>query len=200
MSGSYFSLVFYLYIKNQKILFTVSILYCLLIFVSGNTIFPAWKSTYANLISIQLSYLSSSNSAPIFNATYFDPIKGNDIVLPIGKKKILIDLWATWCAPCVAGIPDYEKLMVNNTDTGLVIYSCLAPSDSDDPAFIQKILKDRKGNFIMCRDSAILNNLQIIGVPTFLLIDRDGAVLYNGYTSFDLTYSDNIYKVIKRFQ
>lgn len=200
LSGSYFSLVFYLYIKNQKQLFTASIFYCLLIFVSGYTIFPAWKSTYDNFISIQRSYLSNSNSIPILNATYFDPVNGNDIALPIGKKRILIDLWETSCAPCIAGIPDFEKLMINNTDTGLVIYSCLAPSNYDNPAFIQKVLKDRKGNFIMCRDSSILNNLHISGVPTFLLIDRDGAVLYNGYTSFDLSYLDNIYKVIKRFQ
>jgi len=200
LAGAYFSLIFYLYIKKSWALISTSILYCFLIFIAGNTIYPAWHIYYGNLKNYKNSYLKMSNSLPVFKASYFNAINGKDVILPVGKKKILIDLWATWCSPCVEDIPDFEKLMKNNSDTGLVIYSCLSPSDSDDPAFIQKILKNRQGNFIMCRDSAILDNLHIEGVPTFLLIDRDGTVLYTGITSFELTFDDNIYKVIKRFQ
>lgn len=198
--ASFFSLVFYVFIKNRKFLVAASIIYCIIIFVSGYTIYLAWVSNYANLVNYKKNYLSESNSAPVFNAKYFDPLNGKDVQLPIGKKKILIDIWTTWCAPCVQSIPDFEKLMKNNKDTGLVIYSCLAPSDSDEPAFIEKILKDRVGNFIMCRDSSILDDLHIVGVPVFLLIDRDGTVQYTGLTSFDLTYTDNIYKIIKQFK
>lgn len=200
LTGAYFGLIVFLYLKNRRILITVSIFYCLLVFVIGNTLYPAWHSYYGNLLNYKNSYLKMSNSLPIFQATYFDPINKNNVILPVGKKKILIDLWTTWCSPCVASIPDFEKLMKNNKDTGLVIYSCLIPSESDDPVFIQKILKNRKGNFIMCRDSAILDNLHIEGVPTFLLISPEGIVLYKGTTSFDLTYTDNIYKIIKQFK
>ncbi|MFZ1800801.1 MAG: TlpA family protein disulfide reductase, partial [Chitinophagaceae bacterium] len=170
LAGSYFSLISYLYFKKRRVLILASIIYCSLVFIAGNTLFPAWHSYHGNLVNYKHSYLKNSNSTPVFKATYYNLINGNDVALPIGKKKILIDLWATWCAPCVEGIPDFEKLMKNNKDTGLVIYSCLTPSDSDDPAFIQKILKNRQGNFIMCRDSSILDNLQIQGVPTFLLL------------------------------
>jgi len=200
LAGAYFGFIVYFYFKNKGVLISVSFFYFVLVFVAGNTLYPAWHSYYGNLLSYKNSYLKMSNSAPIFQATYFDPINNNKVVLPVGKKKILIDLWTTWCAPCVAGIPDFETLMKNNKDTNLIIYSCLIPSETDDPVFIQKILKNRQGNFIMCKDSSILDNLYIEGVPTFLLVDRDGVVLYKGTTSFDLTYDDNIYKIIKRFQ
>lgn len=200
LSGSYFSLIFYIFIKNRKALITASLIYTILTFVVGFTIFPAWRSTYANLESYKSSYLKFSTAEPVFKASYFNPINGNDVQLPAGKKKILLDFWGTWCVPCIQGIPDMEKLMKNNTDTGLAIYSCLTPSEDDTPAFIQKILKGRQGNFIMCRDSSILDDLRIVSVPRYMLIDRDGTVLYNGFATFGLTYSDNIYKIIKRFQ
>lgn len=201
MTGSYFSLVFYVFIKNRKILIAASTLYCVLVFVSGYTIYLAWKAEYANLKNLKSAYLNVSNATPVFNAKYFNPVDGKDITLPVGKKKILIDFWGTWCAPCIQSIPDFEKLMINNADTGLIIYSCLIPSAwADDPVFIQKILKNREGNFIMCRDSSIMNDMHIEGVPEFFLIDRYGTVQYAGLTSFDLTYTDNIYKIIKQFQ
>jgi thiol-disulfide isomerase/thioredoxin len=51
---------------------------------------------------------------------------------------VLIDLWATWCAPCVEAFPDLVRLYAQTQSTGLVI---LSVDVADDAAVAQSYLK-----------------------------------------------------------
>lgn len=49
-------------------------------------------------------------------------------------KVVVINFWATWCAPCKKEIPDLSKLYLKYKDKGLVILGILSndtPSDSE---------------------------------------------------------------------
>src|ERR1700733_13619902 len=48
-------------------------------------------------------------------------VKGGGFV-PLEKgKTYLIDFWATWCVPCIAGMPHLSQLQSEYKDKGLVI-------------------------------------------------------------------------------
>ena len=89
-------------------------------------------------------------------------------------KPIILNLWATWCVPCVAEMPDLDKLAAILGDAFAVL-----PLSSDragaprGEAFYKAhnidhlpILLDPMG--------AVSHLLEVRGIPTTLLIDREG--------------------------
>src|SRR3954449_11541492 len=52
----------------------------------------------------------SHKGAPPLNATFSDP-DGDETSLPdFAGKPVLVNLWATWCAPCVKELPTLDRL------------------------------------------------------------------------------------------
>lgn len=58
-----------------------------------------------------------------------------------GDKAVLINIWATWCAPCIEEIPDIIKLQRNYSDELKVIFVSADFSDNRDQAL--EFLKDQ---------------------------------------------------------
>ena len=90
-------------------------------------------------------------------------------------KVVLLNLWATWCAPCRKEMPELAQLQ-----------KLLGSADFEVVA-ISEDLKGAEASAVFLKDSgaenlalyvdpkmAALNALQSIGLPTTLLIGRDG--------------------------
>jgi peroxiredoxin len=89
----------------------------------------------------------------------------------------LINIWATWCAPCKEEMPAMQRTYADLAPRGFRI---LAVSiDNGDGAAVRKfadelgitfdILQDRSGN--------IQQLYQTTGVPESFLLDRDGTIV-----------------------
>jgi thiol-disulfide isomerase/thioredoxin len=99
----------------------------------------------------------------------------------------LVNLWATWCGPCVEEMPSIERLYVEYRDRGFRVAA--ASIDRGDPgpvlAFAQRlgvtfdVLQDQSG--------AIQDRYQALGVPASFLIDGHGRIRYMalGATAWD---------------
>jgi peroxiredoxin len=90
---------------------------------------------------------------------------------------VLLNIWATWCAPCVEEMPSLEKLHQELKDEEFVI---LAGSiDESGAAVVRPFMKKHKLNFPALIDSAgILKDLyQTTGVPESFVIDKQGRIL-----------------------
>ena len=55
-------------------------------------------------------------------------------------KTVLIDLWATWCAPCVAALPSLAKLANEGKEKGLVLVTV---DRDEDPNKAAAYLKEK---------------------------------------------------------
>lgn len=97
-------------------------------------------------------------------------------------RTVLVNLWATWCAPCRAEMPALDTLEkeLGGEDFEVVAIN-LDTGDNEKPkAFLQEIGVSALGDY---RDASmgVFNTLKreglAIGLPATLIVDRDGCLL-----------------------
>lgn len=87
-------------------------------------------------------------------------------------KLIYIDLWATWCGPCLGEMPHLETLKKKyegNPEIAIVALSV----DDNDRVWLANLEK-RKPDGIQWRiDRAALADYAVLSIPRYIIIDRD---------------------------
>jgi len=92
-------------------------------------------------------------------------------------KVVLVDFWASWCAPCKASFPAYARIYADYAARGLVV---VGVSVDDDPADYANFVRKHAPPFptIRDRDKRLVNEVGIPAMPTSYLIGRDGRVRF----------------------
>lgn len=88
-------------------------------------------------------------------------------------KVVLLNFWATWCAPCIDELPSLQRLQALRPDIQVV-----AVSIDDDPDAYNKFLQQYSINLLSVRDGTQGANLKYgsVRVPETFLIDRQGNI------------------------
>ncbi len=91
---------------------------------------------------------------------------------------LLLDFWATWCAPCIASLPDVERLQALLKDRD---FQVITISIDENVELVEAFMADRMDlpyvNWFVGEQSELYDDWAIQGVPTYIAVDRDGAVL-----------------------
>jgi len=92
-------------------------------------------------------------------------------------KVVLVDFWASWCAPCKASFPAYGRLDHDFRAAGLVI---VGVGVDEDPVAYESFVKRWAPGFFVYRDAdhSLVRRVRIPTMPTSYLIDRRGRVRY----------------------
>jgi thiol-disulfide isomerase/thioredoxin len=90
-------------------------------------------------------------------------------------KVVLVDFWASWCAPCRSSFPHYARLHAEFAPRGLVI---VAISVDEDPAAYAAFVRKFAPPFAVVRDKdrALANAVDVPAMPACFVLDRDGRV------------------------
>jgi thiol-disulfide isomerase/thioredoxin len=114
--------------------------------------------------------------APEFSLT---TVEGKNASLTDFKgKTVLLDFWATWCLPCRESTPMIEKFQSAFSDKGLV---ALAVNAGEEAEVVQGYLAhnpNKLSNLVDPRNK-IANLYDVDSFPSFVLISRDGKVVYS---------------------
>ncbi|MBR1401343.1 MAG: TlpA family protein disulfide reductase [Prevotella sp.] len=93
-------------------------------------------------------------------------------------KYVYIDVWASWCVPCMREIPhlqQMEKEIANGDDVVFLSISI----DQDVNAWKRKMdSMQLHGYQLHDTDGQLSNCLNITGIPKFLIYDREGRLLH----------------------
>ena len=108
----------------------------------------------------------------------FPGLDGKKVSLADYKGKVvLLNIWATWCAPCVAEMPSMEKLYQELKDEG---FELLAVSvDESGAEAVTPFMKKHKLSFPVLLDTQgdIKILYQLTGIPESFIIDKDGIIV-----------------------
>jgi thiol-disulfide isomerase/thioredoxin len=103
-------------------------------------------------------------------------------------KVLLVDLWATWCPPCVDEVPTLIDLQKRLGDRGLVIVA-IAFEDEDEEEGprrerLRAFVEEQEINYLVLdgrahrdSDEALPSLHDVKGVPVEILVGRDGRVV-----------------------
>ena len=90
-------------------------------------------------------------------------------------KVVVLELWATWCGPCINAIPHWNELADHFKDQPIVF---LSVSD-EEPAVVEKFLKDKpiKGLVGIAHSESSLAAYGVNAIPATFLIDKSGRIV-----------------------
>lgn len=93
----------------------------------------------------------------------------------ITGKVVLIDFCASWCAPCRASFPAYNRLMQQFGAKGFMV---IGISVDTDPEAYAAMLRKLRPDFVVLNDAQhkLVSLVQVPGMPTSYLIDRSGRI------------------------
>tara|TARA_B100001027_G_scaffold197175_1_gene154479 strand:- start:206 stop:658 length:453 start_codon:yes stop_codon:yes gene_type:complete len=106
--------------------------------------------------------------------TSFSDLNDNDLDLSDYKKgKIVINYWATWCAPCIKEMPSIKKAEEILDEYG---YTFLLVSD-ETVSKISSFKKEWNFDFNFLKSSKSFESLGVYAMPTSYIYDENGQLI-----------------------
>jgi len=127
-----------------------------------------------------LKAVAKGNDSPKFtdyennagSKTSLDDLKG---------KYTYIDVWATWCGPCIAEIPSLKKVEKKYHNKNIAFVSISIDREKDHEKWKKMILDKELGGIQLFADnnwqSKFIEDYLIKGIPRFILIDPAGKII-----------------------
>ncbi|HVK12442.1 MAG TPA: TlpA disulfide reductase family protein, partial [Gemmataceae bacterium] len=118
-------------------------------------------------------------------------------------RLILMDFWGTTCGPCLRAMPGIKKLQADYGSSGLeiVAVACEAPAPFAARARdVEEVARKKELNYRVYLEregkvGEIMRLFQVQWVPTLVLLDRQGTILWRGgATDADLTRLEGVVK------
>ncbi len=116
-----------------------------------------------------------------------------EVLSQFDNKIILMDFWASWCSPCIKGLPFTKKLSEDYQNQDIeVIYV----GNKDQESNLINAIKEHhlSGKHIILNEEESdiwREEFNITGIPTYVLMNKDGQVLSmaNPHKMTDGTYA-----------
>jgi len=145
---------------------------------AGGLACPVGPASASEAKMMLTGLFGSDPKAPDFELPDLD---GNKIALSKykGNRPVLFYFWATWCPHCMAAKPAIISIRKDIPESNLEILAInVGGGDS-----IERLKKYRQGHpmpypLLYDGDQKVCRAYQVQGIPLFVLVDKEGKVLY----------------------
>jgi len=138
------------------------------------------------LPSYQREWLAVEERKPIDLSGTFKTIDGEDVPLidsDLESKVLFLNLWATWCLPCLEEMPAMASLYEEFSDQGLAMVAV----SNEDPEVVRQFLEEHPYPFTILLDpeDTLTLRLEVMALPTTFIVDRQGRIALQQLGSYD---------------
>ncbi len=100
-------------------------------------------------------------------------------------RVVLLNFWATWCAPCIEEIPVFSRWQRQYGDAGLQV---IGVSMDDDEAAVRRFLAKHEVPYPILMGDAKLGKAfgGVYGLPQSFLIDARGRIVFRNVGELNL--------------
>jgi thiol-disulfide isomerase/thioredoxin len=135
----------------------------------------------------------SHKGIPAPAASFNDPDGGEISLADFKGTPVIVNLWASWCAPCVKELPTLDKLAAAHRDDGQLGVIAVSQDSGPQPsvdAFLAKLKVEDLGAYHdpkMALSGALGPDTVL---PTTILFDADGKEVWRYVGDLDWTGPD----------
>jgi len=124
--------------------------------------------------SVRIAFpASEGNPAPPLSAKLLD---GTVFKLSDNAGKVVVvNIWATWCAPCRAEMPALDAYFRQHRDEGLVLIAISWDDPKDEPK-VRQVMKEYSFPAALGRDAELKGYGRVWRLPLTFVIDRHGIL------------------------
>lgn len=95
----------------------------------------------------------------------------------LAGKVVLIDFWATWCAPCIRALPTLRELHDELPPARFALLAVSVDAERQTVADFQQDEPMPWANWHVGDDSELARAWEVRAFPTYILVDGDGTIL-----------------------
>jgi len=110
-----------------------------------------------------------------------ETLEGADVALKDYEGKLLLlDFWATWCAPCVKIMPELQKLHDTYSENDFLVVGVSIDEDKDAIKKIRKFIKKRKIAYPIlfdAKNNPAWHQFNVKAIPAMFLINGEGQII-----------------------
>ena len=129
------------------------------------------------VLRAELGAVAVGSAAPNFRAVTIDSVPRIRTLADYAGQVVLLNVWATWCAPCRVEMPSMEALHRDFASKGLRVVAVSIDQIAGPPQ-IRDYARELGLTFEILHDSAqsIVRSYQVNGYPQSFVIGRDGTI------------------------
>jgi len=136
---------------------------------------------------VPLNNIVQYESPKPISSIVFEDFLGNEVNLDnYHGKLIIVNFWATWCAPCKEEMPSLDRLYQDDNFENLVAFAVNMeqPNTEKTKKFFTD-LKIKKLGIFFDRNLHFVKEFNLRGVPTTVLINKKGEEFARAIGSID---------------
>jgi len=117
---------------------------------------------------------SEARPAPAFDLPSVDG--GRVSLASLKGKVVVLDMWATWCGPCIAEMPDYAEFARKNQPRGVEVVGIVFASG--EPQEVADFVREHRISYrqLLGPDELLDSYGANSGFPTTFVIDAQGII------------------------